>query len=486
MSWPFSSTAPESGRSSATTTRPMVVFPQPDSPTRPNVFPAATVNETLETACTAATLRCRIAPAVTGNSLTRSRTSSRGGTRSPHRRLAVRPGQARGHLRDSRGTPSRGLGGPVDRVPAREQVVRAFPGQRGLLVTALAGWPGCTAARTGSSSSRAAPAPVAAAGMWKQLPGGRPGQPRSGGHQAPGVGVTHVAEEVRRPGHLGHAARVHYLDPVRVPGDHAHVVGDQQHRDAEAVLVIVHQREDLRLDGDVQCRRRLVGDQQLRLTTQRHRDHHPLAHAAGKLVRIVAEPLVGPGNPDHAEHFGGTALAAAWLAPCAAGPFRRSGGRPSWWGRASASGPGRSSRCRCRASRGARPRPARPVPCRRNSSAADYLPARRHQPHDRQPRDRFPHPVSPTSPSASPGSMDRSTLPTACTTDLVSWMCIDRSLTWRTGGIRATPGRRPGGRIVWHEKGGHRRRSLTSSASRSASPSRLQAITTTMMQIPTG
>src|SRR6202042_579808 len=37
-----------------------------------------TINDTLETACTAATLRCRIAPAVTGNSLTSSRTSSSG------------------------------------------------------------------------------------------------------------------------------------------------------------------------------------------------------------------------------------------------------------------------------------------------------------------------------------------------------------------------------------------------------------------------
>src|SRR5262249_24614584 len=80
MSWPFSSTEPALGRSSATTTRPIVVLPQPDSPTRPNVSPAATVNETLETACTAATWRCRINPAVTGNSLTRSRTSSSGGT----------------------------------------------------------------------------------------------------------------------------------------------------------------------------------------------------------------------------------------------------------------------------------------------------------------------------------------------------------------------------------------------------------------------
>src|SRR6516165_10261480 len=52
----------------------------------------------------------------------------------------------------------------------------------------------------------------------------------------------------------------------------------------------------------------------------------------------------------------------------------------------------------------------------------------------------FPHPDSPTSPRVSPGSMDRSTLPTAWTTDLVSLMCVDRSVICRTGGIRVTPG----------------------------------------------
>ena len=46
------------------------------------------------------------------------------------------------------------------------------------------------------------------------------------------------------------------------------------------------QLEDLRLDGDVERRGRLVGDQQLRLVGQRHRDHRALAHAAGELVRV--------------------------------------------------------------------------------------------------------------------------------------------------------------------------------------------------------
>src|SRR5450755_668702 len=48
----------------------------------------------------------------------------------------------------------------------------------------------------------------------------------------------------------------------------------------------------------------------------------------------------------------------------------------------------------------------------------------------------FPHPDSPTSPSVSPGAMVRSTLQTACTTDLCSWMCVERSVISRTGAIR--------------------------------------------------
>ena len=46
--------------------------------------------------------------------------------------------------------------------------------------------------------------------------------------------------------------------------------------------------QDLRLDRDVQRGGGLVGDQQARLTGQRHRDHRALAHAARKPVRIGA------------------------------------------------------------------------------------------------------------------------------------------------------------------------------------------------------
>ena len=54
---------------------------------------------------------------------------------------------------------------------------------------------------------------------------------------------------------------------------------------------VLEQVEDLRLDGHVERRRRLVGDQQLRVAGERDRDHHALAHPAREAVRVVVEPL---------------------------------------------------------------------------------------------------------------------------------------------------------------------------------------------------
>ena len=63
------------------------------------------------------------------------------------------------------------------------------------------------------------------------------------------------------------------------------------------------QVEDLRLDGDVQRSGRLVGDQQLRLAGERHRDHRTLAHPAGELVRVVVQTLLGARDTDLLEQL---------------------------------------------------------------------------------------------------------------------------------------------------------------------------------------
>ena len=68
--------------------------------------------------------------------------------------------------------------------------------------------------------------------------------------------------------------------------------------------------QDLVLDGHVERRRRLVGQQQLRLAGERDGDHRALAHAAGELVRIVREPRAAAGNADQVQQLDGRAGAA--------------------------------------------------------------------------------------------------------------------------------------------------------------------------------
>ena len=70
-----------------------------------------------------------------------------------------------------------------------------------------------------------------------------------------------------------------------------------------SALQLAHQVQDLRLDGHVQRRRRFVRDQQRRVVGQRHRDHHPLPHAARKLVRVIVQPLLGRRDPHPAQHL---------------------------------------------------------------------------------------------------------------------------------------------------------------------------------------
>ena len=129
---------------------------------------------------------------------------------------------------------------------------------------------------------------------------------RAGGlgrEQHPGVGVARIGEDVGGLAGLDDFAVLHHADPV---GEFAHdgeVVGDEQERHAEIAFELGEQVEDLGLDGDVERGGGLVGDQQVGGVGEGHGDHHPLALAAGELVRVAGEPCLGGGDADAGEQL---------------------------------------------------------------------------------------------------------------------------------------------------------------------------------------
>ncbi len=80
------------------------------------------------------------------------------------------------------------------------------------------------------------------------------------------------------------------------------------------LLQLQQQLDDLRLDGHVQRRGRLIGNQQLWLTGNRHGDHHALAHPAGELVRVDVQTRGRIGNTDLLQQVD-RALTTGFLVP---------------------------------------------------------------------------------------------------------------------------------------------------------------------------
>src|SRR5689334_14202740 len=78
----------------------------------------------------------------------------------------------------------------------------------------------------------------------------------------------------------------HHADAVAELRHQMQVVGDEQHREAEAALQVDHLLQYLALHHHIERRRRLVHDDKLRLQSQADGDDDALAHAAAELVRI--------------------------------------------------------------------------------------------------------------------------------------------------------------------------------------------------------
>ena len=114
---------------------------------------------------------------------------------------------------------------------------------------------------------------------------------------------------------LHNASRIHDANPVRHVGNDTHVVRDQEEPGAGFLAQSLDQRQNLRLDGDVESGGRLVGNQQARAADQRDGDHDPLTGPTGQLERILPHPPFRVCDADlfeHGEHrCGGGAAAGA-------------------------------------------------------------------------------------------------------------------------------------------------------------------------------
>ena len=276
--------------------RARVDFPQPDSPTRPNVSPRRTSNETPSTA--------RSVPNVFRTWSTK-RSASAEPSRTPGMTLTPPPPPRPAGRGARRASAPRRNGTRPRRMPRRCQCSRA-PAPRTGRPRARAR-PG-SAARTGSQEAGSRGS-AGSPGSWAaaRAAAGRAAAPSAAGPRCTGASgransSSTGARSTKRPAYMTQRA-------VAEVGDDAEVVRDQDHRRAVLAHEAVEQREHLRLRRHVERGGRLVGDQHGRVVRDRDRDRDALAHAARVLVRVVVQAAVGLRDLDVPQQVDRRALA---------------------------------------------------------------------------------------------------------------------------------------------------------------------------------
>ena len=248
--------------------RPVVVLPHPDSPTRLNVSPGAIAKLTSSTARTAP--RRPKSPPLPGKSLTSPRTSSSAVMfvrPRRRRRLAGADNSAR-RARDRRAANGRAVAGRTARIGRR---IGAQTRTR--------------------AEGRQAPGPCQESpsglrpGCW---PGMQASSPRVYGCAGARNSAATGACSTMRPAYMtATRSAISAMTPRSCVMSSIERLNRAAH--------VSQQIEDLRLHGDVERRRRLVGNEQRRFGGEGQRDHRPLPQAAAQLVRILAQPaLPGP------------------------------------------------------------------------------------------------------------------------------------------------------------------------------------------------
>ena len=119
-------------------------------------------------------------------------------------------------------------------------------------------------------------------------------------------------------------------NPVGDVFDHRKIVRNEDVGESDSRLPKIGQQvEHLRADRNIECRDRLVTDDQLRLNRKRACDRDPLPLASGEFVRVASPvPCV---EPDQTQQFGDAiAPARSWNDVMQSRAVRRSALPPSF------------------------------------------------------------------------------------------------------------------------------------------------------------
>jgi hypothetical protein len=117
---------------------------------------------------------------------------------------------------------------------------------------------------------------------------------RVGELQAARIGVRRICQDGACRPAFDRAARVHDDNLVADLRRKPQIVSDEDYRRAVPALHVGEQPNDRRLHGDIQRRRRLVGNDKTRIAGEGHRDQRALAHAPRQLMRITLQKFAGP------------------------------------------------------------------------------------------------------------------------------------------------------------------------------------------------
>ena len=99
--------------------------------------------------------------------------------------------------------------------------------------------------------------------------------------------------------HLDDLAEIHDGNAMRHVLDNSQIVADEEQREAELPLQILQQVDDLRLDGDVERRDRLVAHDQFGFRGKGPGDADALALAAREFVRPAAQRVARQAHGVH-------------------------------------------------------------------------------------------------------------------------------------------------------------------------------------------